>query len=81
MMTAGAYPADRWGVMGTLMERLADAVARGSTSADRILDVRRSFRSALHSTHIDQIICESSMASPAIGADYFRDGATLATSL
>jgi hypothetical protein len=67
--------------MGTLSERLADAVACGSPSADKSFDVRRSSRSALHSTHVDPIIRESLMASPAVGADIFRDGATLAASL
>jgi hypothetical protein len=67
--------------MGTLSERLADAVGCGSTSADKIFDVRLSSCSALYSTHTDRIICESLMPSPAIGADHFRDGTTLATSL
>ena len=67
--------------MGTLNERLADAVGYGSTSADKIFDVPGSSRSALHSAHTDPIICESLMVSPATGADHFRDGATLATSL
>lgn len=67
--------------MGTLNERLADAVGCGSRSADKIVDVPRLSRSALHPAHIDPIICESLMVSPATGADHFRDGATLATSL
>jgi hypothetical protein len=67
--------------MGTLRERLADAVACGGRSANKIFDVRRLSRSALHSAHIDPIIRESLMVSPATGADHFRDGATLATSL
>jgi hypothetical protein len=67
--------------MGTLSERLADAVACGSTSADRVFDVRQWARSALHSIHTYPIIRESLMASPAIGADHIRDGATLAASL
>ena len=71
----------RWGVMGTLSERLADAVACDSTSADRMFGVRRSSRSALQSIHTGPILCESSMASRAIGAERFRDDATIATSL
>ncbi len=67
--------------MGTLSERLADAVGCGSTSADKIFDVRRSSCGALQSTHTDPIIRESLTASPAIGADHFRDDVTLATSL
>jgi hypothetical protein len=67
--------------MGTLNERLADAVGCGSTSADKIFDVRRSSCSALHPTHTDPIIRESLTVSPATDADHFRDGAILATSL
>ena len=77
--------------MGTLNERLADAVACGSMSADSGFDVQRSPRTALRNTYIDlihanpihalPIIRKSLMASPAIGADCFRDDATLATSL
>ena len=67
--------------MGTLSERLADTVVSDSVSADKIFDVQRSSRSALRSTHIDPIIRESLMASPAVGADIFRDGAILAASL
>ena len=67
--------------MSTLSERLAGSVACDSGSANKIFDVRRSSRSALHSTHTDPIIRESLMASPAIGAESFRDGATLAASL
>lgn len=67
--------------MGTLSERLADAVASDSASADKIFDVQRLSRSALRSAHTDPIIRESLMASPAVGAEIFRDGATLAASL
>ena len=67
--------------MGTLSERLAGAVGCDSTSANKNFDVRRSFRSGLHFTQTDPIISESLMASPAIGAEIFRDGATLAASL
>jgi hypothetical protein len=67
--------------MSTLSERLADVVGCDSTSADTIFDVRRSSRRALHFTHSDPIIRESLMASPVIGADHLRDGATLAASL
>jgi len=59
--------------MGTLIEPLAGAVGCDSTSADRVFDVRRSSRSALHSAPTDPIIRESLMASPAIGAEGFRD--------
>jgi hypothetical protein len=67
--------------MGTLSERLADAVGCGSTSADKIFDVRVSSCGAPHSTHTDRIIRESLKPSPAIGADHFRDGVPFATSL
>jgi hypothetical protein len=67
--------------MGTLSERLADAVACDSVSADKIFVVRRSSRGALQSVPTDLILRESLMASPAIGADSFRDDAPLATSL
>jgi hypothetical protein len=67
--------------MGTLSERLADAVASDSVSADKIFDVQRSSRSALHSAHTDPIIRASLMASLAVGAEIFRDRATLAASL
>ena len=67
--------------MGTLSEWLADAVVRGSKSADKIFDVRGLPRSGLRSTDSDPIIRESLMASLAIGAARFRDDATLATSL
>jgi hypothetical protein len=67
--------------MGTLSERLADAVAFGSMSVDRMFDVRWSSRSALQSTHSNLINPESLTASPAVGAEIFRDNATLATSL
>jgi len=71
----------RWGVMGTLSERLADAVACGSVSADKDFDVRRRSCRALRSAHTNPIIRKSLMASPAIGAERFCDDATLATSL
>jgi hypothetical protein len=67
--------------MSTLSERLADAVACGSTSADKIFDVRRSSCSALHAARTDQIIRKSLMASHPIGAERFSDGAVRATSL
>jgi hypothetical protein len=67
--------------MGTLSERLADVVACGSRSADRLFDVGWSSRSAVQSTHSILINRESSTASNAIGAERFRDSATLALSL
>ena len=67
--------------MGTLSERLAEAVACDSMSANRKFDVGWSFRNALQSTHSNLIKSESLTASPAIGAERFRDSATLATSL
>jgi hypothetical protein len=67
--------------MGTLSDRLADAVACGSISANRKFDVGWSFRSALQSAHLNLITRESLTTLPAVGADCFRDSATLATSL
>ena len=59
--------------MDTLSEQLAGAVDYGNTSADRVFDVRRSPRNALQTAPTDPIIRESLMASPAIGAEGFRD--------
>ena len=67
--------------MGTLNERLADAVVCDSLSADRLFDIRRSPCSALQSIHSNLINRESLTASPAVGAETFRDNATRATSL
>ena len=67
--------------MGTLNERLADAVVCGSISADRMFDVRWPSRSALQSIHSNLINRESSTASPAAGVEIFRDDAMRATSL
>lgn len=67
--------------MSTLSDRLADAVACGSISANRKFDVGWSFRGALQSTHLNLIARESPTTLPVFGADCFRDSATLATSL
>jgi hypothetical protein len=80
VVTAGASRL-RWGVMGTLSERPADAVVCGSRSADKIFDVPRLSCGALRFAHTDRVIRESLMVSPATGAEHFRDGAILATSL
>jgi len=71
--------------MGTLSERLADAVACGSISADRLFDARWSSCSALHSFHTNlhsiPINRASLTVSHAIGAERFRDSAMPATLL
>jgi len=74
-----------WGVMGTLSERLADAVASDSNSADRLFDAHWPSHGALQSIHTNLssnlINRESLTVSHAIGAEEFRDSATQATSL
>jgi hypothetical protein len=67
--------------MGTLNERLAEAVACDSMSADRSFHVRWSSRGTLQSTHSNLINRESLTVSHANGAERIRDSATLATSL
>ena len=71
--------------MGTLSERLADAVASDSSSADRLFDAHWSSRGALQSIHTNLhtnlINRESLTVSHAIGAEEFRDSAAPATSL
>ena len=67
--------------MDTLSERLADAVACDGILANRKFDVGWSSRSALQFAHSNLITRESLTTLPAVGADCFRDSATLATSL
>jgi hypothetical protein len=67
--------------MGTLRERLADAVACGSVAADKIFVVRRSSRRALRHISTKPVDRGSLLAPRALGADCFRDVATAALSV
>jgi hypothetical protein len=67
--------------MGTLNDQLADAVVCGSLSADSMFGVHWSSRNTEQPIHSNLINPVSSTASPAVGAEIFRDNATRATSL